>query len=100
MAELEELIESYRTFATSLTLSTSVERATRRKLVARKPVIRLLRQRQTPEGREKSRFSWTRRRQTILSLLPNPRCQKTHELWCCQHAHRARRVFSSPCAWI
>ncbi len=27
MAELEELIESYRTFATSLTLSTSVERA-------------------------------------------------------------------------
>jgi hypothetical protein len=25
MAELEELIESYRTFATSLTLSTSVE---------------------------------------------------------------------------
>jgi len=37
MAELEELIESYRTFATSLTLSTSVERATRRKLVARKP---------------------------------------------------------------
>ena len=40
MAELEELMESYRTFATSLTLSTSVERATRRKLVARKPVIR------------------------------------------------------------
>jgi len=40
MAELEELIESYRTFATTLTLSTSVERATRRKLVARKPVIR------------------------------------------------------------
>jgi hypothetical protein len=37
MAELEELIESYRTFATTLTLSTSVERATRRKLVARKP---------------------------------------------------------------
>ncbi len=37
MAEREELIESYRTFATSLTLSTSVERATRRKLVARKP---------------------------------------------------------------
>ena len=27
MAELEELIESYRTFATTLTLSTSVERA-------------------------------------------------------------------------
>jgi hypothetical protein len=81
MAELEELIESYRTFATSLTLSTSVERATRRKLVARKPVIRLLRQRQTPEGREKSRFSWTRRRQTILSLLPNPRCQKTHDAY-------------------
>jgi len=100
MAELEELIESYRTFATSLTLSTSVERATRRKLVARKPVIRLLRQRQTPERQEKSRFSWTRRRQTILSLLPNPRCQKTHKLWCCRHAHRARRVFSSPCAWM
>lgn len=39
-AELEELSESYRTFATTLTLSTSVERATRRKLVARKPVIR------------------------------------------------------------
>ena len=37
MADNEELIESYRTFATSLTLSTSVERATRRKLVARKP---------------------------------------------------------------
>jgi hypothetical protein len=37
MAELEELIESYRTFATTLTLSPSVERATRRKLVARKP---------------------------------------------------------------
>ncbi len=37
MAELEELIESYRTFATTLTLSTSVERATRRKLVARNP---------------------------------------------------------------
>ncbi len=37
MAELEELIESYRTFATTLTLSTSVERAPRRKLVARKP---------------------------------------------------------------
>ena len=33
MAELEELIESYRTFATTLTLSTSVERATRRKLL-------------------------------------------------------------------
>jgi len=40
MAELEELIESYRTFATTLTLSPSVERATRRTLVARKPVIR------------------------------------------------------------
>jgi hypothetical protein len=40
MAELEELIESYRTFATTLTLLTSVERATLRKLVARKPVIR------------------------------------------------------------
>ena len=33
MAELEELIKSYRTFATTLTLSTSVERATRRKLL-------------------------------------------------------------------
>jgi len=33
MAELEELTESYRTFATTLTLSTSVERATRRKLL-------------------------------------------------------------------
>ena len=55
MAELEELIESYRTFATSLTLSTSVERATRRKLVARKP-SGSLGQRQTPERRENS--SW------------------------------------------
>ena len=51
MAELEELIESYRTFATTLTLSTSVERATRRKLVARKP-SGSLGQRQTP-GRKK-----------------------------------------------
>ena len=55
MAELEELIESYRTFATSLTLSTSVERATHRKLVARKP-SGSLGQRQTPERRENS--SW------------------------------------------
>jgi hypothetical protein len=55
MAELEELIESYRTFATTLTLSTSVERATRRKLVARKP-SGSLGQRQTPERRENS--SW------------------------------------------
>ncbi|HWZ18452.1 MAG TPA: hypothetical protein VNW73_06615 [Ktedonobacteraceae bacterium] len=54
-AELEELIESYRTFATTLTLSTSVERATRRKLVARKP-SGSLGQRQTPERRENS--SW------------------------------------------
>jgi hypothetical protein len=51
MAELEELIESYCTFATTLILSTSVERATRRKLVARKP-SGSLGQRQTP-GRKK-----------------------------------------------
>ncbi len=50
MAELEELIESYRTFATSLTLSTSVERATRRKLL--KKTLRVVGQRQTP-GRKK-----------------------------------------------
>ena len=29
-------------------------------------------------------------------LAPNPRCQNTHELWRCQHAHRALRVFPSP----
>jgi hypothetical protein len=51
MAELEELIESYRTFATTLTLSTSVERATRRKLVARKP-SGSLGQRQTPSRKK------------------------------------------------
>src|SRR5438105_9000743 len=96
MAELEELIESYRTFATSLTLSTSVERATRRKLVARKPSGSASPATDARKAR-KELLAWTRRRQTILSLLPNPRCQKTHELWCCQHAHRARRVFSSPC---
>ncbi len=35
MAELEELIESYRAFAATATLSMSVDRATRRKLLKR-----------------------------------------------------------------
>ena len=94
MAELEELIESYRTFATSLTLSTSVERATRRKLL--KKTLRVVGPATDARQEENSRFSWTSRRQTILSLLPNPRCQNTHELWRCQHAHLASRVFPSP----
>ncbi len=98
MAELEELIESYRTFATTLTLSTSVERATRRKLVARKP-SGSLGQRQTL-GRKKIALGMDEEKADNPELAPNPRCQNTHELWRCQYAHLARRVFPSPCAWM
>ncbi|WP_201394662.1 hypothetical protein [Ktedonobacter sp. SOSP1-52] len=69
MAELEELIESYRTFATTLTLSTSVERATRRKLVARKPSGSASPATDARKAR-KELLAWTRRKQTILSLPP------------------------------
>ena len=94
MAELEELIKSYRTFATTLTLSTSVERATRRKLL--KKTLRVVGPATDARKARKELLAWTSRRQTILSLPPNPRCQNTHELWRCQHAHLARRVFPSP----
>jgi hypothetical protein len=99
MAELEELSESYRTSATTLTLSTSVERATRRKLVARKPVIRRWASDRRQKG-EKIALGVDEEKADNPELAPNPRCQNTHELWRCQHAHRARRVFPSPCAWI
>ncbi len=67
MAELEELIESYRTFATTLTLSTSVERATRRKLL--KKTLRVVGP-ATDARQEENSSAWTSRRQTILSLPP------------------------------
>lgn len=54
MAELEELIESYRTFATTLTLSTSVERATRRKLL--KKTLRVVGP--ATDARQEENSSW------------------------------------------
>ncbi|GAC1306210.1 MAG: hypothetical protein NVSMB27_44680 [Ktedonobacteraceae bacterium] len=54
MAELEELIESYRTFATTLTLSTSVERATRRKLL--KKTLRVVGP--ATDARQEEKSSW------------------------------------------
>ena len=54
MAELEELIESDRTFATSLTLSTSVERATRRKLL--KKTLRVVGP--ATDARQEENSSW------------------------------------------
>lgn len=54
MAELEELIESYRTFATTLTLSTSVERATRRKLL--KKTLRVVGS--ATDARQEENSSW------------------------------------------
>ena len=54
MAELEELIESYHTFATTLTLSTSVERATRRKLL--KKTLRVVGP--ATDARQEENSSW------------------------------------------
>src|SRR5947209_18886278 len=54
MAELEELIKSYRTFATTLTLSTSVERATRRKLL--KKTLRVVGP--ATDARQEEKSSW------------------------------------------
>lgn len=54
MAELEELIESYRTFATTLTLSTSVERATGRKLL--KKTLRVVGP--ATDARQEENSSW------------------------------------------
>ena len=54
MAELEELIESYRTFATTLTLSASVERATRRKLL--KKTLRVVGP--ATDARQEENSSW------------------------------------------
>ena len=54
MAELEELIESYRTFATTLTLSTSVERATRRKIL--KKTLRVVGP--ATDARQEENSSW------------------------------------------
>lgn len=54
MVELEELIEGYRAFATALTLSTSVERATRRKLL--KKTLRVVGP--APDARQEESHSW------------------------------------------
>jgi hypothetical protein len=57
MVELEELIESYRAFATTLTLSTSVERATRRKLL--KKTLKVIGP--APDARQEEICFWSRR---------------------------------------
>jgi len=82
MAELEELIESYRTFATSLTLSTSVERAdcpqarcAKTRHPSASPATDARRARKEPL------FVDEEKADNRCRLLPNPRCQKTHDAY-------------------
>jgi hypothetical protein len=60
LAELEELIEGYRTFAANATLNTQTDRATRRKLLKKtQKVIRLPAEKQPEPGAHRGKPAQT-----------------------------------------